>query len=112
MIRFLYNNFRNMPGVGDAIKVAYIGSKVKDVLKDGKKSGSVGDLGSMAGSELEAELRKQASGMFDEFIMPEITSAGIPDQLVRPTKEKLINKMVRELRKQAESKIKEKTSKE
>lgn len=38
MIKFLFNNLKNMPVVGDPIKAAYVGSLVKEVIQKGKQS--------------------------------------------------------------------------
>jgi hypothetical protein len=55
MIKFLFDNFRNMPVVGNPIKVAYVGSLVKDVVKKGKESPARPELMTMGKDELEAE---------------------------------------------------------
>ena len=108
MIKFMYSNFKNMPGIGNPIKAAYIGYLVKKVIKDGLKSGSASELGNLTGNELENELEDQANGLFNEFIMPEITANNIPAFVVAPAKRKAIKAFTGELRKQIESKVKEK----
>ena len=110
MIKFLFDNLRNAPGIGGPIKAAYIGNLVKGVVKDGKKSSSAKELGDIAGDELEDTLNEEANNMFDEFIMPEIRANNIPDTLVKPLKEKAIDKFTVALRKRVEAKVKEKVA--
>jgi hypothetical protein len=98
MIKFLFDNFRNMPVVGNPIKVAYVGSLVKDVVKKGKESPARPELMTMGKDELEAELKNQANDMFNATISPVIAEQGIPSQLVEPLKEKGIDKIVGALR--------------
>lgn len=107
MIKFMYQNFRNMPGIGNPIKIAYISWLVKDVIKKGIKTNSGSELGKATGNELEDQLDDQANDLFNEHIMPEIRANNIPEVLVVPAKRKAIEAFVTELRKQTESKIKE-----
>lgn len=110
MINFMYNNFKNMPGIGNAIKAAYFGKLINDVIKKGVKSNSGSELGNLTGNELEEELDNQANNLFDEHIMPEITANNIPPFLVDSIKQKAIGKFTAELRKQVEQQVKTKTA--
>lgn len=92
MIKFLFDNFKNMPVVGGPIKAAYVGSLVKEVIKNGKQSPAKEELLTMGKDDLEDALNQEANNMFDEHITPVITQEGIPAQLVQPIKEKSVDK--------------------
>lgn len=108
MIKFLFDNFRNMPGIGKPIKVAYIGHLVNEVVKKGKDSPAKEELINMGENDLQAEIKSQANSMFDEHIMPMITAEGIPAALVQPAKKKGIDKIAAVLREEADKARKKK----
>lgn len=103
MIKFLFNNFSGMPVVGGPIKAAYVGSLVKDMIKQGKDSPVKEELKSLGKNELESALKNQASGMFDEHIGPVISQHNIPSALTNPIKDKAINEIVSQMRTKIEA---------
>ena len=108
MIEFLFNNCKDFPVIGTPIKVAYVGFLVKNVIKEGKTGASAKDLSNLTGDELEGAINDQATNQFDEFVMPEITKHGIPDFVVNPSKEKMIEKLAGALREKIQAKAEEK----
>ncbi len=108
MIKFLFENFRDFPVVGTPITIAYVGSLVQDVVKEGKRSQSAKDLSTLTGDELEGALNDEANSIFDEQIMPQINSYNLPSAVVTPIKEKAVEKIVAALREKIGSKIENK----
>jgi hypothetical protein len=108
MIKFLFDNCKDFPVIGTPIKVAYIGYLVKNIIKEGKGSESTGELSNLTGDELEDAINNQATNQFDQFVMPEITKHGIPDFVVNPSKEKMIDKLAGAIREKIQKKAEEK----
>ena len=104
MIEFLYKNFKNFPVIGDPIKVAYVGSLIKDVLNNGKKTKSAKELSNLSGKELEDEIKSQATDMYNEYIAPEVSANNIPPALADPVKEKAIKEFSKKLREEIQKK--------
>lgn len=101
MIKFLFNNFSNVPGVGGAIKAAYVGSLVKDLVQQGKNSPAKDELKNLSGNELESALNNQANSMYDEHITPVVSQNNIPNAIHQPIKEKAIAQLVGVMREKA-----------
>jgi hypothetical protein len=101
MIVFLYKNFKNFPLIGKPIKVAYVGYLVKNLVKKTEVNESKKELINLSGNELESALNDEAKNLFDEAITPIITEEGIPEPLIRPVKDKAINKLTSVLKNKA-----------
>lgn len=102
MIKMLQSTFGNLPVVGPALKVAYVGSLVKELVQKGKDSPAKGELLSMGGNELDAALNNQAQTMYAENITPIVKENNIPDAIHNPIKDKAINELVGVLRTQVQ----------
>jgi hypothetical protein len=102
MIKFLFNTFGNVPGIGGPIKAAYVGSLVNDLVQKGKNSPAKAELKGLAGNELEAALNDQANSMYDEHITPIVSQNNIPNAVHQPIKEKAITKLVAVMREKAQ----------
>jgi hypothetical protein len=98
MIKFLFNTFGNVPGIGAPLKAAYVGSLVKDLVQQGKDSPAKAELKGLAGNELESALNDQANSMYDQHITPVVQQNNIPDVIHNPIKEKAIGQLVTVLR--------------
>jgi hypothetical protein len=102
MIKFLFNTFGNVPGIGGPLKAAYVGSLVNDMIKKGKDSPAKSELKGLAGNELESALNDQANAMYDEHITPVVSQNNIPNVIHQPIKEKAITKLVAVMREKAQ----------
>lgn len=102
MIKMLHSTFANVPVVGPALKAAYVGSLVKELVQKGKDSPAKGELLNMGGNELDAALNDQAHAMYDENITPIVKENNIPDGIHDPIKNKAINELVGVLRTQVQ----------
>lgn len=108
MIKFLFDNFKDTPVIGDPIKGLYLGSLVKELVEKGKHSPAREELLNMSGDELEDNINTQATEMFDQNIGPVITQYNIPEQVATPVKEKAIEKLAAVLREKIQTKVDEK----
>jgi len=108
MIKFLFDYCRDFPLVGDAIKVAYVGSLIKNVVNEGKQSKSAKDLSNLSGDELEGAINDEANNVFDEFIMPEISSYNFPEAVISPMKEKAIEQISANIKEKVQKKAEQK----
>lgn len=102
MIKMLSSTFANVPVVGPALKAAYVGSLVKDLVQKGKDSPAKTELLNMGGNELDAALNDQAHKLYDENITPIVKENNIPDAIHNPIKNKAINELVGVLRTQVQ----------
>jgi hypothetical protein len=98
MIKFLFNTFGNVPGIGGPIKAAYVGSLVNELVQKGKDSPAKAELKGLAGNELESALNDQANSMYDEHIGPVVAQNNIPNVVHQPIKEKAITRLVEVMR--------------
>jgi hypothetical protein len=98
MIKMLFNTFGNAPLVGDAIKAAYVGSLVKDLVQQGKNSPAKDELKNLGNQELDTQLNSQANAMYDQHITPVITQNNIPSAIHTRIKEKAISQLVTVMR--------------
>jgi hypothetical protein len=93
MIKFLFDNCRDLPVVGGPVKGLYVGYLVKELIKKGKNSEAKSELKNLGKEELDNALKDQANQMWDENITPQISQYNIPDALVSPMKEKAIEEL-------------------
>ena len=98
MIKMLYNTFGNFPVVGGALKAAYVGSLVKDLVQQGKNSPAKDELKNLGSAELDTALNNQANAMYDEHITPIVSQNNIPSAIHNPIKEKAISQLVTVMR--------------
>lgn len=96
----LSSTFANVPVIGPALKAAYVGSLVKELVQKGKDSPAKGELLNLGGNELDAALNDQAHAMYDETITPIVNENNIPDAIHTPIKNKAINELTGVLRAQ------------
>jgi hypothetical protein len=105
MIKFLFNTFGNVPGIGGPLKAAYVGSLVKDLVQQGKNSPANAELKNLGANELESALNNQANAMYDEHITPVVSQNNIPDMIHRPIKERAITELVAVMRTKINEKV-------
>ena len=105
MIKFLFDNFKDFPVIGNFIKGLYVGSLVKELIEKGKHSPAKEELKGLTGDELESAMNDEANQMFDETITPVITQYNVPQPIVDPIKEKAIEELVKNMREKADKKI-------
>ena len=99
MLKFLFNNFKNVPGVGGAITAAYLGSLINDLVNKSKDKEVNPEDKEKTGKELDDALGDQANDLFDDEIGPIIREHNVPEQVVKPLREKAIEEIVANLRK-------------
>ena len=98
MIKFLYSTFGNVPGLSGPLKAAYLGSLIKDLVKQGKDSPAKAELKNLGSQELDNELNNQATNLYDQHITPEVSKLNIPNAIHNPMKEKAIAQLVTVMR--------------
>ncbi len=96
----LSSTFANVPVVGPALKAAYVGSLVKELVQKGKDSPAKSELLNLGGNELDSALNDQAHSMYDQAITPIVKENNIPDAIHTPIKNKAIDELVGALRAQ------------
>ncbi len=108
MVKFLFNNCRNFPVIGNPIKVAYVGYLVKNLVKKTKQDESKSELKNLASDELENAVNDAAKEMFNTAVGPVLAEYSIPAQLVAPAKNRAINELTKVLKEQAIKKVADK----
>ena len=78
MIETLNNLFGNLPVVGEPIKMAYLGSRVKEAVQKTKDSKLDADTANLAGNKLDEQLRNKADEIYDQNIAEHVAKAGLP----------------------------------
>jgi hypothetical protein len=104
MIDFLYKNFGKAPVVGQPITIAYISAKVKDLVS-GKSATLDPEAKKLSGKELEGQINKQATALYDEHIQPSVNETGLPSEVSNEVKKKAIKEISAKLKDQAMSKV-------
>ena len=105
MIKFLFNTFGNVPGIGAPIKAAYVGSLVKDLVQQGKNSPASSDLKNLGANELESALNTQANSMYDQHITPIVSQHNIPHVIHQQIKERAITELISVMRAKVSEKV-------
>lgn len=91
MIETLYKYLGGMPVVGQPIKLAYIGKKVKDAVKKTQDHKLDPETAQLTGNELNIYINQMATHLFDEEVLPHIQQTGLPDFTITPVKKKAIS---------------------
>jgi len=99
MLKFLFENFKDAPVVGGMITAAYIGSLVNDLVSKSNEKQVKEEDKKKTGKELDDALGDQANEMFDEHIGPTIKEYNVPEEVVKPMREKAVEQIVANLRK-------------
>ena len=102
MIKFLFKNFKNFPVIGNSIKVAYVEYLVKNLVKKTEQQDireAKGESKRVTGNETEDFVNSTANDLFDEAIVPILTENNISEVLIKPVKEKAIDKLSGVIRK-------------
>lgn len=105
MIETLYKYLGNMPLVGQPIKLAYIGKKVKDCVKNNEDRKLDPETAGLAGGELNNYANELATKLFDDEVLPHIHQTGLPDVVISPVKNKAIGKLTQVITNQIQKKI-------
>jgi hypothetical protein len=105
MIKFLFNTFGNVPGIGAPLKAAYVGSLVKDLIQQGKDSPAKAELKGLGANELDSALNTQANALYDQHITPIVNQNNIPNVIHQPIKERAISELVSVMRTKLNEKI-------
>jgi hypothetical protein len=96
-----FERFKDFPLIGDAVKVAYFGGLVKNIVKDRQDKEAKSEMVNLTGDELENAIRNEANVLFDENITPEITAYQIPGPIVSRIKARAISKLTNVLKQKA-----------
>lgn len=99
MLKFLFTNLKDAPVVGGMITAAYIGSLINDLVGKSKDQNVKEEDKNKTGKELDDALGDQANDMFEEHIGPTIKEYNVPNEVVKPLREKAIEQIVANLRK-------------
>lgn len=111
MLEKLYKWFGKTPMIGKPITLAYIGKRVKDCIQKNKDRKLDGETSKLAGKELEAVIKDQCKDIFKAEIQPIADEHGLPDEVVKPVRDKFIAELSKEISKQAMSKVTQETPK-
>lgn len=107
MIETLYKMFGKMPVIGRPITIAYISKRVKDCIEKNKSVKLDAETSKLTGKELDSAIKKQCNDIFKEEIQPIAEENGIPEEVIKPIREKFVSELSKELSKQAMSKVTE-----
>ena len=103
MLKFLFTTFKDVPGIGGAVTAAYIGSLINDLVSKSKDEEPKPGDKEKTGKELDDALGDQANDLFDDNISPTIKEYNVPEEVVKPLREKAIEQIVANLRKKVVS---------
>lgn len=108
MIEKLYKWFGKAPMIGRPITLAYIGKRVKDCIQKNKELKLDKETSKLTGKELEGAIKDQCRDIFKQEIQPIADENGLPEEVVKPVRDKFISELSKELSKQAMKQITEK----
>lgn len=111
MIEKLYKWFGKAPMIGRPITLAYIGKRVKDCIQKNKSVKLDKETSKLTGKELEDVIKDQCRDIFKQEIQPIADENGLPEEVVKPVRDKFIAELSKELSKQAMSHVTEKEQK-
>jgi hypothetical protein len=111
MIEKLYKWFGKAPMIGRPITLAYIGKRVKDCIQKNKEVKLDQETSKLTGKELEGVIKDQCRDIFKQEIQPIADENGLPEEVVKPVRDKFIAELSKELSKRAMSNITEKEQK-
>ena len=94
MIETIHNLFGNLPVVGEPIKMAYLGKRVKDAVQKTKDSKLDVDTSNSVGAKLDEQLRNKADEIYSENIASYVQQAGLPEYANEKIKNKAIDSIV------------------
>lgn len=94
MIETLNNLFGNLPVVGEPIKMAYLGGRVKEAVQKTKDSKLDADTANLAGNKLDEQLRNKADEIYDQNIAEHVAKAGLPAFANEKIKTKALDSIV------------------
>ena len=101
----LFGTCRNLPLVGPAITAAYVGSLVKDLVKQGKDSPAKPELINLGVNELEGALNDAANALYDESVGKIVSENNVPDMIHNPIKARAIGELIGVMRSKIQQKI-------
>jgi hypothetical protein len=87
MLKFLISVLGWIPGVGEAIKIAYVSRRALEVVNGVKIDTNAAKL---HGKELEDHISELTQQTYDEYLKPEVDKLGLPDFATNKVSEKSI----------------------
>ena len=94
MIDTIHNLFGNLPVVGEPIKMAYLGKRVKEAVQKTKDSKLDADTSNSVGEKLNEKLRSKADEIYSEHIAEHVQKAGLPEFANEKIKTKALDSIV------------------
>lgn len=105
MIDTLHNLFGNLPVIGEPIKMAYLGNRVKEAVQKTKDSKLDGDTANLAGNKLDEQLRNKADEIYSQHVAEHVQKAGLPEFANEKIKNKAIDSIVNVLVEKAKQQV-------
>lgn len=94
MIDTIHNLFGNLPVVGEPIKMAYLGKRVKEAVQKTKDSKLDADTSNSVGEKLNEKLHSKADEIYSEHIAEHVQKAGLPEFANEKIKTKALDSIV------------------
>ncbi|MCS7076591.1 MAG: hypothetical protein NZ455_07780 [Bacteroidia bacterium] len=108
MLEKLYKWFGKTPMIGRPITLAYIGKRAKDCIQKNKDMKLDAETSKLAGKELETAIKNQCRELFKKEIQPIVDENGLPEEVVKPVRDKFIEELSKELSKRTMAQVTEK----
>ena len=105
MIETIHNLFGNLPVVGEPIKMAYLGKRVKEAVQKTKDSKLDVDTSNSVGEKMHEQLRAKADEIYSDNIASYVIEAGLPEYAHDKIKNRAIDSLVNVLVEKAKQQI-------